>query len=428
MSENNGPDSDAKGKHQKGRVTKVPLDQMPVIDEPFKRIAIDLIGPIHPISEKGNRYILTVVDYATRYPEATPLPSIETTRVAEALLDLYSRVGFPQEVLTDLGSQFTSSLMKEVSRLISVTQLNTSPYHPCCNGLVERFNGTLKTILTRLCSERPQDWDRYISAVLFAYREVPQSSTGFSPFELLYGRNVRGPMVILKEVWLKEKSSTDTEPSICDDYVTELMDKIKTTCEIARSELQKASKRYKKYYDRKARPRQLKPTDQVLILLPTDNNKLLLQWKGQFSVLNRVGKNDYSIDINGRPRTFHVNMLKQYITRQSETKEQEDVNDSTTSETTTCAILEDDNYYDDELLVNFQNSASNETFKDIEYSENLSSEQRHEVEELVSQFNDVFTDQPGTTTLEEHKIELTSEEPIRQKPYPIPSHTPFAVL
>ena len=88
----------------KGRVTKVPLDQMPVIDEPFKRIAVNLIEPIHPISEKGNRYILTMVDFATTYPEATPLPSIETSCGGEALLDIYSLVGFPQEVLTDLGS------------------------------------------------------------------------------------------------------------------------------------------------------------------------------------------------------------------------------------------------------------------------------------------------------------------------------------
>ena len=76
--------------------------------------------------------------------------------------------------------------MKEISRLISVRQLTTTPYHPMCNGLVEKFNGTLKLILKRLCTERPKDWDRYIPAVLFSYREVPQSSTGFSPFELLY--------------------------------------------------------------------------------------------------------------------------------------------------------------------------------------------------------------------------------------------------
>ena len=81
----------------KGRVAKVSLVEMPLIDTPFKRIAVDLVGPIHPITERGNRYILVIVDYATRYPEAVALPHIESERVAEALLEVYSRLGIPQE-------------------------------------------------------------------------------------------------------------------------------------------------------------------------------------------------------------------------------------------------------------------------------------------------------------------------------------------
>ena len=141
------------------------------------------------------------MDYATRYPEAVALPSIETERVAEALVDIFSRVGVPEEILTDCGTQFTSDLMGEIGRLLFIKQLNNTPYHPMCNGLVEKFNGTLKNMLRKMCAERPQDWDRYLNAVLFAYREVPQESLGFSPFELLYGRTVRGPMRILRELW-----------------------------------------------------------------------------------------------------------------------------------------------------------------------------------------------------------------------------------
>ena len=71
----------------------------------------------------------------------------------------------------------------------------TTPYHPMCNGMVERFNGTIKTVLRRMCSERPKDWDRYLAAVLFVYREVLQASLGFSPFELLYmGGRCVGPL------------------------------------------------------------------------------------------------------------------------------------------------------------------------------------------------------------------------------------------
>ena len=105
---------------QKGKTSKVPLERMPLIDEPFQRVAVDLVGPLSPVTEKGNRYILTLVDYATRYPEAIALPGIETERVAEALMEMFSRIGVPREMLTDMGSQFTSSLMSEVSRLISL--------------------------------------------------------------------------------------------------------------------------------------------------------------------------------------------------------------------------------------------------------------------------------------------------------------------
>ena len=72
------------------------LDEMPLIDTSFRRIAVDIVGPIHPITDSGNRYILTIVDYATRYPEAVPHPKIETERVAEALLNVFSRIGEPQ--------------------------------------------------------------------------------------------------------------------------------------------------------------------------------------------------------------------------------------------------------------------------------------------------------------------------------------------
>ena len=132
---------------------------MPLIDMPFKRVAIDLIVPISLSSEAGHRYILTLVDYATRYPEALPLKNIDTETVAEALVDIFSCLEIPEEILSDLGTQFVSDCMKEVGRLLSIQQLTATPYHPMCNGLTETFNGTLKTTLKRLCSEQPRLWN-----------------------------------------------------------------------------------------------------------------------------------------------------------------------------------------------------------------------------------------------------------------------------
>ena len=182
-------------------MSRAPLGDMPLINQPFKRVAIDLVRPIAPASGKGHRYILTLVNYATRYPEPVPLKNIDTETVAEALLDMYSRVGVPEEVLSDLGTQFTSDCIKEVSRLLSIRRLTTSPYHPVCDGLVEKFNRSLKRMLRRLCQEQPRQWHRFINPLLFAYREARQEATGFSPFKLLYGRTVRDPVQILKELW-----------------------------------------------------------------------------------------------------------------------------------------------------------------------------------------------------------------------------------
>ena len=138
----------------KGKIVKVPLDKMPIIDVPFKRVATDLIGPLKPATYNKNRYKLTLLDYATRYPEAVPLAYIDTETVAEALVSM--------------GTQYTSAVMKEVSRPLSFKQLVTTPYHPICNGLVERFNQTIKKLLKRMCAERPKDWDKYIDPLLFA--------------------------------------------------------------------------------------------------------------------------------------------------------------------------------------------------------------------------------------------------------------------
>lgn len=288
---------------------------MPLIDTPFKRVAVDLIDPIHPPSEQGHRYILTFVDYATRYPDAVPLKSITTEAVVEALVDIYSRLGIPEEVLSDLGTQFVSECMEEVSHLLSIKQLITTPYHSMCNGLVEKFNGTLKAMLKKLCNEQSRQWSRYINGLLFAYQEVPQESTEFSPFELLYERTVRGPMIILKQLWTKEEFNSDVKTSY--QYVVDMREKIEETLKIAQEELKRSQKRYQQHYNRKAKPRKLQAGDKVLILLPTDNNKLLLQWQGPFEVESSAGVNDYRIKVGEKLRTFHVNLLKKYVKRET---------------------------------------------------------------------------------------------------------------
>ena len=115
--------------------------------------------------------------------------------------------GYP-EILSDQGTNFMSQLLKEIYRLLNIHPIRTTPYHPQTDGLVERFNRTLKSMLKKVASEEGRDWDTLLPYILFAYREVPQAATGFSPFELIFGREVQGPLDILKEEWEASKKAS----------------------------------------------------------------------------------------------------------------------------------------------------------------------------------------------------------------------------
>lgn len=402
----------------KGHLGKAPLGTVPIIDIPFSRVAIDLIGPL-PASERGHKYILTLVDYATRYPEAVPLKRIEAEVVAEALIDMFSRIGIPREILSDRGTQFTSSVMGEVARLLSLKQLFTIPYHAMCNGLVEKFNGTLKQMLKRMCAERPRDWDRYIAALLFAYREVPQESLKFSPFEMVYGHVVRGPLAVLRELWTGEIHSEEEKSTF--QYVLELRERLEETCQLAHEELVKARASQRKHFNKKARQRDLKVGDDALILLPTDSNKLMMQWKGPYHVFEKVGENGFKIDIAGKRKTFHINMLKKYVARTPVIPKDVVCCGSLHIEIIQGAVAQDttDDCYLQEELIQCPLEAK-ETFQDVVISKELTTEQQEQAIGLFQRYADVCTDLPGKTDLAECTFELTSAESFRAKAYPIP--------
>ena len=297
---------------QKGRVTKVHLGKLPMIDTPFKRVAVDIVGPIEPRSDKKSRYILTMIDYATRYPEAVALPSTETERVAEALITMFSRVGIPSEMLIEHESRVTIEVMNEVSRLLSLQQLTTIPYRPYSKGPVEKFHAMLKQVLPTMCAERPNDWDKYLPALLFAVRKIPQESLGFSPFELLYGRNVRGPMQILRELWSVEE--TDDHARLTYQYVVDLRECLEKTCKLAQDNVRKLDIQQNAFYDKRARSRKFDVGDKVLLLLLSESNKVLLQWNGPYEVLEVVNVMNYKINVKGVVNTYPANMLKLYVT------------------------------------------------------------------------------------------------------------------
>ena len=394
----------------KGHNRRVPLGSVPLVGEPFQKVGVDLIGPIAPASERGHRYILVMVDYATRYPEAVALKSIDTCSVAEALLQMWTRVGIPTTVLSDMGTQFVSDLMKEIHQLLGIKGVSTSPYHAQANGLVERFNGTLKQMLKRLCSEKPKDWDRLIPAILFAYREVPQESMQFSPFELLYGRTVRGPMSVLRRLWTEEDPGTEEQRTEA-EYVVDLRNRLEMTCQIAKDHLKKASERYRQYYDKRARERWFEIGDEVLLLLPEKHNKLQMSWQGPYTVTERVGDWDYRVKIRGKERLYHANLLKAYVRRER-------------CAAAVCPVVIEE---EPPSEVQFQREgipliplAAEETWSDVAFGPSLASSQKDDLREMCRSAESVLTDLPLKSTVGECELNMKSDKPVLVRQYPLP--------
>ena len=141
----------------------------------------------------------TLVDYANRYPEAVPLKTITTEAVAEALLDIYRRVGIPEELLTYQGTQFISECMQEVSTLLSIKGLPSTTYHPISNRLVQKWNRTSKSMLKSL--SKPAEEVTQTDQPCFVLTP--------SPFQLLHGRSFRGPETMPER---SRRPSTDIDP------------------------------------------------------------------------------------------------------------------------------------------------------------------------------------------------------------------------
>ena len=284
-------------------------------------------------------------------------------------------------------------------------------------------------MLKKMCEEQPAQWDRYISPLLFACREVKQESLGFSPFEIIYGKSVRGPLTILKELWTKDVPQDEVK--ITYQYVIDLNKRLEETMRIAQSELRKSQKKYRHYANQKTRDRQFKVGDKVLLLLPTDNNKLLMQWKGPYDITEKVTNQDYRINMKGKSRLFHVNMLKRYIQREEGnavdvTNAQVDKVNSGLMTQVCVAVIDEEMAEDQQdnfqrnIKVDLPNIHAQESFDDIKINPELSESQKTELRNLVTEFKDVITDIPGSTDLIEHEIRLNSNEPVRSKPYTAP--------
>ena len=208
-----------------------------------------------------------------------------------------------------------SGVFKQVLKQLGIKQLKSSAYHPESQGALERYHQTLKTMLRAYCTENPEGWDKGIPLLLFATRDALSESTGYTPFELVYGHEVRGPLKLVKEKLLGGEGGE--APNLL-DYVSSFRERLFTACEVARDHLKGAQESMKARFDCKAQVRTLKPGDKVLALLPLAQNPLAARFQGPYTVEKRLNAVNYVINTPDRRksrRVCHVNMLKQYFKR-----------------------------------------------------------------------------------------------------------------
>ena len=185
---------------------KAPLQPIEV-NEPFVFWAMDYMGPL-PETTRGNKHLLVVMDHFTKWCEVFPTQNQRASTVADILVNrVFSRFGPPTIIHSDQGRNFESNLMQEVCSLMGIHKSRTTAYHPQCDGQVERQNRTLQEMLAAFVSEHKDDWDTWVSLAVYAYNTSCHESTGFSPYELVFGRSPRTPLELDLDIPLKHPCS-----------------------------------------------------------------------------------------------------------------------------------------------------------------------------------------------------------------------------
>ncbi|KAK8773672.1 hypothetical protein V5799_011792 [Amblyomma americanum] len=307
-------------KTPKGR-RPAPIQPFPEVSAPFERTGMDIMGPL-PTTTSGNKYILVFVDHLSKYAEAVALPDQKADTVARAFVEqIVLRHGPLRQLLTDRGTNFVSQLMRRVCELLKIAKKQTTPYHPACNGAVERLNQTVAGFLSHFVSRDQRDWDLWLPYAMFAYNSAAHESTGESPFFLLYGRDPDQPSEV-------PEGPRRVPYASLDDYKVELESRLQVARDIAKEALKKAAKRRKEVHDRSARDAPFNVGDSVYI----ENcqrqiglaRKFQTKWRGPCEVVEKLSPVNFRVrDVNRRLIRMHANRLKSAPVQYSRNEERE---------------------------------------------------------------------------------------------------------
>lgn len=293
-----------------------PMQPLPCPMRPFDRIGIDLYGPL-PCTAAGNRWVIVAVDHLTRYAETAALPAATARDVASFLLRHFIlRHGAPRELLSDRGKVFLSEVIEALLTACRTVHRTTTAYHPQCNGLTERFNRTLGDMLAMYVASDHSDWDVLLPFVTYAYNTATQSTTGFSPFFLLYGRE---PSCPIDTILPYHADASETRP------ISDVVKHAEECRQLARSFTTEEQARQKTRHDESTPACSFSPGSLVWLWVPNKSpglsTKLLSRYHGPYRVVERTSPVNYvvepvtpSADQRCRGRELvHIQRLKAYV-------------------------------------------------------------------------------------------------------------------
>ena len=303
------------------RTFKEPLHPIKV-GQPFDHIVIDLIGP-NKITQNNNRYIITAIDYLTKWPEAKAVPTKEATEVAKFIFEeIICRHGCPKIIQSDQGTEFTNNIIKELTQRFNIQHRFSTSYHPQTNGIVERFNRTLTSALKKYCIEFQEEWDTNIPAALFAYRTLQNSTTKHEPFFLTYGREARIPIELQFTTF--EETPIEIEEQLL-NRIYKLVEHLPDQIHNATTSIHQSQERSKERYDSKLpKVEYYEIGDKVLLYDMKQHvkhgDKFKSQWYSEWFYIHETFSNGtYKLrNQQGQvlKKKFHSNQLKIFHERQ----------------------------------------------------------------------------------------------------------------
>ena len=284
------------------------------VGAPMERVALDILGPL-PVSERGNKYVLVIGDYFSKWTEGYAIPDQEAITVARVVVEEFiTRFGVPRQIHSDQGRNFESLVFQEMCKLLGMEKTRTTALHPQSDGMVERFNQTVEAMLSKFVAEDQRDWDEHLPLLMMAYRSAVHETTGLSPCELMLGRSINLPI----DLMFGTPEPQRDYPSDQSDYVEKLRERIERTHTFARENMRLESERQKRNYDHRAQVRQFNRGDPVWLYDPTRKKgrspKLQRPWKGPYIVTSRLDDLVYRIQMSPRAKSkvVHIDRLKAY--------------------------------------------------------------------------------------------------------------------